>query len=72
MNNKCNICAKFLTCNREECNKVTFVQAKILEKPKNIEAIRGTIADFRISTEELGKILQRFADEFMKTAKGEK
>lgn len=34
MNNKCNTCAKFLTCNRKECKKVTFVQAKILDKPK--------------------------------------
>lgn len=36
MNNKCNLCAKFLTCNRQKCKKITFVEAKILEKPKTI------------------------------------
>ena len=35
MNNKCNTCAKFLTCSRKECKKVSFVEAGILEKPKN-------------------------------------
>lgn len=34
MNNKCNTCAKQFTCSRKECKKVTFVQAKILEKPR--------------------------------------
>lgn len=72
MNNKCNTCAKFLTCNRKECKKITFVQAKILDKPKNIETTKSTSVDFGISTEEFRKRLQRFADEFMKTAKGEK
>lgn len=36
MNNKCNTCAKFLTCNKKECKRITFVQAEILEKPKQI------------------------------------
>lgn len=34
MNNKCNTCAKFLTCKKEKCNKITFVQANIIDKPK--------------------------------------
>lgn len=34
MNNKCNICAKFLTCNKKECKPITFVKANILDKPK--------------------------------------
>lgn len=34
MNNKCNNCAKFLTCDRKECKKVTFIEAGILDKPK--------------------------------------
>lgn len=34
MNNKCNNCAKFLTCNRKKCEKVSFVEAQILDKPK--------------------------------------
>ena len=25
--NKCNNCAKFLTCDRRQCNRVTFLQA---------------------------------------------
>lgn len=37
MNNKCNTCAKFSTCNRQKCNKVTFVEAGIIDKPKNIK-----------------------------------
>lgn len=32
--NKCSICAKFLTCNRKECKKITFREAGILDKPK--------------------------------------
>lgn len=34
MNDKCNICAKFLICNRKDCRKVSFVEADILDKPK--------------------------------------
>lgn len=30
---KCKVCAKFLTCNRKECKKVSFVEAEILDKP---------------------------------------
>lgn len=37
MNEKCNTCAKFLTCNKKDCNKITFVKAGILEKPKTIQ-----------------------------------
>lgn len=38
MNNKCNNCAKFLTCNRKECKKITFVEAGILDRPQVINA----------------------------------
>lgn len=34
MNNKCNNCGKFLTCDKKECKKITFVEAEIIEKPK--------------------------------------
>lgn len=34
MNNKCNNCAKFLTCNQKECKKISFIQAGILDRPK--------------------------------------
>ena len=37
MNNKCNICAKFLTCSKKECKPTTFVKANILDKPKEIK-----------------------------------
>lgn len=30
--NKCNNCAKFLTCDRKQCNQVTFLQAGQLER----------------------------------------
>lgn len=30
--NKCNNCAKFLTCDRIKCDQVTFLQAKQLDK----------------------------------------
>lgn len=30
--NKCNNCAKFLTCDRRKCDQVTFLQANQLEK----------------------------------------
>lgn len=32
--NKCNSCSKFLTCDRRKCEKISFVEAKILEKAK--------------------------------------
>ena len=37
MNNKCNNCAKFLTCNRKKCEKISFVEAGMIEKPKRSE-----------------------------------
>lgn len=30
--NKCNNCAKFLTCDRRQCNRVTFLQARQLDR----------------------------------------
>lgn len=37
MNNKCNNCVKFLTCNRRECKQVTFIQANQIERAKTKE-----------------------------------
>ena len=34
MNNKCNICAKFLTCDRKQCNRITFREAGLIDKLK--------------------------------------
>lgn len=30
--NKCNNCAKFLTCDRRKCNQITFLQVGQLER----------------------------------------
>ena len=30
--NKCNNCAKFLTCNREDCKQVTYLQAGQIDR----------------------------------------
>lgn len=35
---KCNNCVKFLTCNKTECNQVTYLQANQIER---IEARKG-------------------------------
>lgn len=37
MNNKRNICAKFLTCNRKDCEKISFVEADLTDKPKKVK-----------------------------------
>ena len=41
MKSMCNKCAKFLTCNRKECNQVTYLQANQIERleaKKSVEA----------------------------------
>lgn len=63
MNNKCNLCAKFLTCNRKDCNKITFVEAGILDKPKTIkknadEIVLEAMRSFGKSIHEAGYIIQ--------------
>ena len=40
MNNKCSNCAKFLTCNKEKCKKITFVEAGNLDKPKKDKKVK--------------------------------
>ncbi len=41
--NKCNNCAKFLTCDRKKCNQITFLQVGQLERlkvnPKYLEMV---------------------------------
>ncbi len=37
MEKKCNNCAKFLTCNKKECNKISYIEAVILDKPRRKE-----------------------------------
>lgn len=70
MNNKCNTCAKFLTCNKKECKKTTFVQAEILDKPQIIETT--TNVNYGITTKEFGEMLQEFAHRLMETKENKK
>ncbi len=56
MNNKCNNCAKFLTCNRKDCKKMSFIEAGILDKPK---IKRNALIDFGISAQEAEKQLRK-------------
>ncbi|MCI8761187.1 MAG: hypothetical protein HFJ34_08840 [Clostridia bacterium] len=68
MNNKCNNCAKFLTCNRKKCEKISFVKAEILDKPQKIE--RDYIYDswrmFFISTISMLEAEKSLAKAFQK------
>lgn len=55
MNNKCNNCAKLLTCNKKECNKITFVEAGILDKPQIVKSDDEILAKI---TKKLGDTMQ--------------
>lgn len=61
MNNKCNICAKFLTCNRKDCKKISFVEAEILDRPRKIKRNNAIEAWANLSTsmQEAGELLQK-------------
>lgn len=73
MNNKCNNCAKFLTCNKEKCKKIPFVEAGILDKPKTI---KEKPESFGIPTEEaernLANTVQKLKSEITKNRTQEK
>lgn len=44
---RCNNCTKFLTCNRTECNQVTYLQANQIERVETKKGIELSIeADF--------------------------
>lgn len=65
---KCNNCVKFLTCNRTECNQVTYLQANQINR---IEARRGIElsieTDFRRFTEAVcmaGTTLKQLLESF--------
>lgn len=45
--NKCNNCVKFLTCNRTECNQITFLQANQIERLEVKEIDISLEIDFR-------------------------
>lgn len=49
---KCNNCTKFLTCNRTECNQVTYLQANQIERLETRKGIELSIeAEYRIFKE---------------------
>ena len=60
---KCNNCAKFLTCDRRQCDQVTFLQAGQLERLEtNLKYLRidfNTIT-LQKSLEELRKAIWEF------------
>lgn len=72
---KCNNCVKFLTCNRTECNQVTYLQANQIDR---IEARKGIelsiVADFRRFQEAVcmaGTSLKQLTENFdIKKQKG--
>lgn len=45
--NKCNNCVKFLTCNRTECNQITYLQANQIERLEVKEIDISLETDFR-------------------------
>lgn len=52
--NKCNNCAKFLTCNRKECDQVTFLQAGQLERIEYGQKF------FKINPNSLAESMEQF------------
>ena len=70
MNNQCNNCAKFLACNRKNCNKITFVEAGILDKPKMIkndnEIVSEALMNIGKTMEETYYCIQIMCKEWLK------
>lgn len=69
--NKCNNCAKFLTCDRKECDQVTFLQAGQLERIKysrnffkiNPNSLAESMEQFRKALCEFGMIAKEALEE---------
>lgn len=71
--NKCNNCAKFLTCDRRKCDQVTFLQAGQLERveanPKYLEidfnaiTLQKSMEQFRKAIYEFGMIAKEALEE---------
>ena len=53
---KCNNCTKFLTCNRTECNQVTYLQANQIDREKVKKLEISIEAVFRRLTEAMLKV----------------
>lgn len=45
MKNKCNNCVKFLTCNRTECNQVTYLQANQIDRIEVRKVVKLSIEE---------------------------
>ena len=59
--NKCNNCAKFLTCDRKECDQVTFLQANQLEKIEySKDFLKNNTNILKESFEEFKKFIWEF------------
>lgn len=71
--NKCNNCAKFLTCDKRQCNQITFLQAgqldrletnlKYLKIDINTFTLQKSIEEFRKALCEFGMITKRALEE---------
>lgn len=65
---KCNNCVKFLTCNRTECNQVTYLQANQIDRIEARKGIELLIeADFKKFEEAVctaGTTLKQLLDSF--------
>ena len=76
---KCNNCAKFLTCDRRQCNQITFLQAgqldrletnlKYLKIDINTFTLQKSIEEFRKALCEFGMITKRALEEDKKKFK---
>ena len=45
MKNRCNNCVKFLTCNRTECNQVTYLQANQIDRIAVRKVVKPSIEE---------------------------
>ena len=69
--NKCNNSAKFLTCDRKECDQVTFLQAGQLERIKysrnffkiNPNSLEESMEQFRKAICHFGMVAKELLEE---------
>ena len=45
MKNRCNICVKFLTCNKTKCNQVTYLQANQIDRIEARKVVKLSIEE---------------------------
>ena len=65
---KCNNCVKFLTCNRTECNQITYLQANQIDRIETRKETELSIeTDFRRFKEAVcmaGTTLKQLSESF--------